>query len=110
LQISGLQKQENMMEDKKFVPFGKEWEKDILKMNKYHIMMMLKDALIKTDGAKAKVNVKVVVMQLHKEAELIEKEAALHYGNKELHNMHTKMDLARSLRTVANYLDGVQSA
>ena len=58
----------------------------------------------------AKVSVEAVVMQLHKEAEIIEKEATLHYGNKELHNMHTKMDLARSLRTVANYLDGVQSA
>jgi len=57
----------------------------------------------------ASINFKDVITQLHKEAELIEKEAILLYNNKDLHKMHIKIDLARSLRMVANYLDGVVS-
>ena len=33
--------------EKDFEPFGEEWQKEVMKMRKEHIVMMLKDALQK---------------------------------------------------------------
>jgi hypothetical protein len=47
-----------------------------------------------------------IILELHSFAKKYEEDALKDYSTN-LHQMHKKMDTAKSLRTAANFLDGV---